>query len=82
MPMTTQETAVGRKYTERKKRQPRTCSCSSAAMPSGMPIANGMDSSSSALFSSTRQNVGSLSAVEYALGPIQVAVIPSQLVIE
>ncbi len=45
-------------------------------------MANGMDSSSSALFSITRQKIGSVSAVTYALGPIQVAVIPSQVVIE
>ena len=82
IPMTTQEMAVGRKYTDRKKRQPSTCSCSSAAIASGMPMANGMDSSSRALFSITRQKIGSLSAVTYALGPIQVAVIPSQVVIE
>ena len=63
MPMTTQDTAVGRKYTDRKNRHPRTCSFSSAAMASGMPIANGMASSSSALFSSTRHSTGSSSAV-------------------
>ena len=33
-------------------------------MASGMPIANGIDSSSSPLFCSTRQKTGSLSAVE------------------
>ncbi len=49
MPMTTHDTAVGRKYTDRKNRQPRTCSLSSAATTSGMPIANGMASSSSAI---------------------------------
>ena len=32
-------------------------------MISGMPMANGMASSSSALFSMTRQKIGSLSAV-------------------
>ena len=64
MPMTTQDTAVGRKYTERKNRQPRTCSLSSAAMASGMPMANGMASSSSPLFSITRQKIGSVSAAE------------------
>jgi len=58
MPMTTQDTAVGRKYTERKNRQPRTCSLSSAAMASGMPIAKGIDSSSSPLFCSTRPEDG------------------------
>ena len=62
MPMTTQDTAVGRKYTDRKNRQPRTCSFSRAAMASGMPIAKGMDSSSSALFWITRQKIGSDSA--------------------
>ena len=55
---------MGRKYTDRKNRQPRTCSFSRAAMASGMPIANGTASSSSALFSITRQKIGSLSAVE------------------
>ena len=63
MPITTQETAVGRKYTDRKSRQPRTCSLSSAAIPSGIPIANGIASSSRPLFSSTRQKIGSVSAV-------------------
>ena len=73
---------MGRKYTDRKNRQPRTCSLSSAAMPSGIPIANGMHRSSRPLFSSTRQKIGSCSAVEYVLGPIQVEVRPFQLVIE
>ena len=82
MPMTTQDTAVGRKYTDRKKRQPRTCSCSSAAMPSGMPIANGMDSSSRRVVLDHPPEDRVASAVTYALGPIQVAVIPSQVVIE
>ena len=63
MPMTTHDTAVGRKYTDRKNRQPRTCSLSSAAMISGIPMANGMASSSSPLFWMTRQKMGSLSAV-------------------
>jgi hypothetical protein len=55
---------------------------SSAAIPSGMPIANGIASSSSPLFCSTRQKIGSVSAVEYVLGPIQVELMPFQLVIE
>src|ERR1700722_7257976 len=74
IPMTTHEIAVGRKYTDRKKRQPSTCSCSRAATPSGMPMANGMHSSSSPLFSRTRQKIGSDSAVAYVPGPIQVDV--------
>ncbi len=55
---------------------------SSAAITSGMPIANGTASSSSALFSRTRQKIGSVNVEAYALGPTQVAVMPFQIVIE
>ena len=63
-------------------RQPNTCSSSRNAIPSGIPIATGIESRSSALFWSTRQNAGSWNSCVYVDGPIQVAVSPSQCVIE
>jgi hypothetical protein len=57
-PITTHETAVGRKKTERKKRQPRTRLLIRKATASGKAIATGIARTISALFSSTRVNSG------------------------
>ena len=56
--ITTHETAVGRKNTERKKRQPRSFDWIRNATPSGKAIATGIESTNSALFSSTWTNSG------------------------
>ena len=82
MPITTQEIAVGRKYADRKIRQPNTCVSSRNAIPSGITNASGIASSRSALFCSTRRNAGSWNSWVYAEGPTQVAVMPSHCVIE
>ena len=66
----------------RKVRQPNTRVSSRNAMPSGIPSASGIDSSSRPLFSITRQKAGSCSSWVYVDGPIHFAVIPSQSVIE
>ena len=58
MPITTQEIAVGKKYTERKKRHPNTCSFNKKAIPIGITIAIGTEKSSKALFCITRQKIG------------------------
>ena len=52
-PITTHETAVGRKNTVRKKRQPGRWLESRNAIASGKPIATGIASTSIALFLST-----------------------------
>ena len=56
--ITTQETAVGRKNTERKNLQPCTCVLIRNAIPSGSAIATGIASTIAALFSSTVTNSG------------------------
>ena len=56
--ITTHETAVGRKNTDRKNRQPRTCVLIRNAMPSGSTIAIGIASTRMPLFSSTVTNSG------------------------
>src|SRR5256885_1751081 len=61
--ITTQETAVGRKKTDRKNRQPRTCVLIRNATPSGNAIATGMASTIAALFSSTVTNCGLLQSL-------------------
>ena len=55
-PITTQDTAVGRKNTERKNRQPRTRLEIRNATASGITIANGIARIIIALFSRTRVN--------------------------
>ena len=49
--------AVGRKIRERNTRHPQTCSCRTAAIPSGINTAIGMAIAKRALFSMTRQKV-------------------------
>jgi len=56
--ITTHETAVGRKKTERKIRQPRSCVLSRNATASGSTIEIGSASNITALFSSTVTNSG------------------------
>jgi hypothetical protein len=55
-----QEIAVGRKYTDRKKRQPRTCSLQQRGdSRAGCRWRTGWTATAGALFSITRQKIGS-----------------------
>src|SRR5947209_1757500 len=81
-PITTHETAVGRKKTERKKRQPRTFPWIRKATASGSRIATGIARTSIALFSSTWTNSGLWKRREYVEAPIQRELVPSQLALD
>jgi hypothetical protein len=82
IPITTHDIAVGKKITDRKNRQPHTCSWSIAAIIRGITIATGTDNNNSPLFSATRQNIGFSNSLTYVLGPIHVELIPFQFVME
>ena len=79
-PITTQDTAVGRKNTVRKSLHPGRWVESRNAITSGIPIATGTASSSMALFFSTCWKSGLCNRREYVLVPTHVAVRPSHCV--